>query len=94
MQEKKRKRPGSGKVAFMARFDAIKAKIDAYHSIAEVYEDYQDVVPIGYGQFRNYVNHYIKGKSTKKKPADTKVEETIKPFLENHESTVKKEDII
>lgn len=66
MEGKRRLRPGAGKVAFMARIDSIKAKIEAYYTMAEVYDEYKDVLPIGYGQFVNYVNEHVKGKEKRK----------------------------
>lgn len=65
-----RGRLGVGRVAFLARKDAIKEKLDAGYTMVLVYEEYQSRLGIGYAQFVNYVNKFIRGK-----PAVSKTKE-------------------
>jgi hypothetical protein len=67
MEEGKKKRLGAGRVAFLARKDAIKEKVDAGHTLITVYEEYQKDLGIGYVQFLNYVAKFIKPKATERK---------------------------
>lgn len=91
--DKKRIR-GAGKVAFWARKESIEKMLEAKHTMKATFLAHEKDVGISYGQFRLYVNEFIKEKPTKKKqPSELKIEEKIKPFLENLESTVNKEDM-
>ncbi len=63
MKPPKNKRIGSGRVAFLARQDAIKERFNAGYTMAAIYEDYQKELGIGYSQFVNYVNKYIRSKA-------------------------------
>ena len=78
----------------LARQEAIKEKLQTGRTVMSVYRELGSLTGIRYSQFDRYVNKYIRNRPAQKKPAEKKVEETIKTFLENHESTVKKEDII
>ena len=71
----KKQRLGAGRVAFLARKEEIKTKIDAGYTMITVYEEHQNQLGISYGQFVNYVNKFIKNKP-KGKPAE---EGKIKP---------------
>ena len=63
MAIEKKRRLGSGRVAFLARKDEIRAKIEAGHTMISVYEEYQKKqLGISYGQFVNYVNKFIRNK--------------------------------
>ena len=62
MEMEKKKRLGTGRVAFLARKDEIKARIEAGYTMVAVYEEHQKELGISYGQFVNYVNKYIKDK--------------------------------
>lgn len=74
MELEKKKRLGAGRVAFLARKEAIKAKIDAGHTMITVYEEHQKQLGIGYGQFVNYVNKFIRSKpSEAKSPEERKL---------------------
>ena len=70
MKSPKKKRLGAGRVAFLARVGAIKEKIDAGYTMASIYEDYQRDLGIGYKQFVNYVNKFIRDKPTPEKEED------------------------
>lgn len=78
MEDAKKKRLGAGKVAFFARIDKIKARIDARHTMITVYEEFEKDLGISYGQFVNYVNKEIKGK-TNDENKGKKPEEEVKP---------------
>lgn len=67
MKPSKDKRLGAGRVAFLARVEVIREKIDAGHTMASIYEDYQKTLGIGYKQFVNYVNKFIRNKPTTEK---------------------------
>lgn len=67
MKSSKDKRLGDGRVAFLARVEVIKEKIDAGHTMASIYEDYQKQLGIGYKQFVNYVNRFIRNKQANHK---------------------------
>lgn len=51
---------GAGRVAFLARKDAIKERIDAGRTVMSVYREYQKQVDISYSQFDRYVNKFIR----------------------------------
>lgn len=70
MEEGKKRRLGAGRVAFLARKDAIAAKVEAGHTLITVYEEYQKELGIGYVQFLNYVAKYVKGKSPENKATE------------------------
>ena len=53
---------GAGRVAFLARKDAIKERIDAGRTVMSVYREYQKQVGISYSQFDRYVNKFIRSK--------------------------------
>jgi hypothetical protein len=57
-----KKRLGTGKIAFLARVDAIREKINAGHTVAMLHDEYKKEIGINYGQFLNYVNRYIRRK--------------------------------
>lgn len=57
-----KKRIGTGRVAFLARVDAIREKIKAGHTVAMLHDEYKKEIGIEYGQFLNYVNRYIRRK--------------------------------
>jgi hypothetical protein len=65
-----KKRLGTGKIAFLARVDAIREKINAGHTVAMLHDEYKNEIGINYGQFLNYVNRYIR-----MKPVTVKAEE-------------------
>lgn len=99
MKSSKEKRLGTGRVAFLARIEIFKEKINAGHTIASVYEDHQEDLGIGYKQFVNYVNRYIKfekQEEKKREPEKVKPEEKYKgkSTTEILNSPVNKEDII
>ena len=60
--EPKKKRLGSGRVAFLARKEEIKTKIEAGYTMVSVYEEYEKQLGISYGQFVNYINKFIRSK--------------------------------
>jgi|SRR5687768_6554806 len=62
MEKEKKQRLGTGRVAFLARKEEIKARIEAGYTMITVYEEHQKQLGISYGQFVNYVNRYIKKK--------------------------------
>lgn len=62
MKSSKEKRLGAGRVAFLARIEIFKEKILAGHTIASVFEEHEKELGIGYKQFVNYVNRYIRSK--------------------------------
>lgn len=70
MKPSKDKRLGAGRVAFLARVEVIREKIDAGHTMASIYEDYQKPLGIGYKQFVNYVNKFIRDKPATEKEKD------------------------
>lgn len=85
MKSPKKKRLGAGRVAFLARVGAIKEKIDAGHTMASIYEEYQQQLGIGYKQFVNYINKFIRDKRTnhkEKEVQDGNRNESIKPAIE------------
>jgi|GEM_PF-5379933 len=55
-----RPRLGAGRVAFLARKDAIAEKIEAGYPVLMIYREYQKLLPIGYRQFAKYVSKYLK----------------------------------
>ena len=61
---------GAGRVAFLARKDAIKERIDAGRTVMSVYREYQKQVEISYSQFDRYVNKFIRGKPDGKPPTE------------------------
>lgn len=73
MKSSKEKRLGAGRVAFLARVEIFKQKIEAGHTMQEVYDEYQKDLGISYSQFAFYVNRYIKGEvKNEVKPQQTK----------------------
>lgn len=65
MKSTKVKRLGAGRVAFLARIEIFKEKIIAGHTIASVFEEHEkELGGIGYKQFVNYVNKFIRSKSS------------------------------
>lgn len=89
MKPSEKKRLGAGRVAFLARMSAIKEKIDAGHTMAEVYDDYHQQIEISYRQFVNYVNKFIRGKPSteREKEKPEPLEKREKPIKENDETT-------
>lgn len=76
--EPPKKRLGSGRVAFLARKEEIKARIDAGYTMAAVYEEHQKHLGISYGQFVNYVNKFIRSKPDEPKlPEEGKTKNPI-----------------
>jgi hypothetical protein len=53
---------GAGRVAFLARKDAIKEKIESGRTSMSVYREYQKQIDISYSQFARYVNKFIKSR--------------------------------
>lgn len=73
MASSKGKRLGAGRVAFLARIEIFREKITAGHTMQMVYEEHQDQLGIGYSQFVNYINRYIRKKAVNEtKPAQAK----------------------
>lgn len=70
MESAKKKRLGSGRVAFLARIEVFREKINAGHTMTTVYEDNQEQLGISYSQFVNYVNRYIRKKPTNETKSD------------------------
>jgi|SRR5687768_3060657 len=68
MKASKEKRLGAGRVAFLARRDVFREKIEAGHTMATVYEEYEKQLGISYSQFVHYVNRYIRSKPDGDKP--------------------------
>jgi len=91
-----KKRLGTGKIAFLARVDAIREKIKAGHTVAMLHDEYKKEIGINYGQFLNYVNRYIRRKPEEKKhdKDSPKVKEKSMSTLESLQSTPNQEDII
>jgi hypothetical protein len=58
---------GTGRVAFLARKDAIKAKIEAGRTSMSVYREYQKEVDISYSQFARYIAKFIRSKPNEPK---------------------------
>lgn len=83
MKPLKDKRLGAGRVAFLARVGVIKEKINAGHTMASIYEDYQRDLGIGYKQFVNYVNKFVRDKPSaedeKDKPERSAPSEKVDP---------------
>lgn len=65
----KKKRLGTGKIAFLAREAAIREKIEAGYTVAMLHDEYKNEIEIEYGQFLNYVNRYIRSKPDESKGA-------------------------
>jgi hypothetical protein len=53
---------GSGRVAFLARLDAIKKMIEAGHPLLTIYQEHQSNLSFSYSQFVKYVHKYIRSK--------------------------------
>ena len=62
MEPSEDKRLGAGRVAFLARIDTFREMIEAGNTMQVIYEKYQSHLGIGYNQFVNYVNRYIRKK--------------------------------
>ena len=58
---------GAGRVAFLARKEAIKTEIETGRTVKSVYREHQAQLGIGYVQFLKYVNQFIKGKNENSK---------------------------
>lgn len=67
---------GSGKVAFWARKESIKKMLDDKYSLMAIFLAHEKDIGISYGQFRIYVNEYIKEKPIKKKGPETSGQKT------------------
>mgnify|MGYP001056067721 FL=1 len=85
--EMPKRRLGAGRVAFLARKEEIKVKIEAGYTMISIYEGYQNQLGISYGQFVNYVNKFIRRKTqdeAKPEPAGEKpeIKNEIKPKKE------------
>ncbi len=81
MKSSKEKRLGAGRVAFLARVEIFKQKIEAGHTMQEVYDEYQKDLGISYSQFAFYVNKFIRNKPDEnkgEKPADKPKEKDSK----------------
>lgn len=50
---------GIGRVAFLARRDAIQQRVSAGWPLKAIYDDYADTLGITYGQFCRYVGRFI-----------------------------------
>lgn len=61
--ESPKKRLGAGRVAFLARKEDIKKRLEAGYTMVTLYDEYQKDLGISYGQFVNYVNKFIRKKS-------------------------------
>lgn len=98
MKSSKEKRLGAGRVAFLARIEIFKEKILAGHTITSVFEEHEKELGIGYKQFVNYVNRYIKKPQEVKKQEPAKAKPELKPkgksTTEFLNEPVNKEDII
>lgn len=66
----KKKRLGTGKIAFLAREAAIREKIEAGYTVAMLHDEYKNEIEINYGQFLNYVNRYIRRKPEENSAAE------------------------
>ena len=62
MKAAQRKELGTGRVAFLARKDEIKERIDSGRTSMSVYREYQKQVDISYSQFARYVAKFIRSK--------------------------------
>lgn len=71
MKPPKQKEVGVGRVAFKARFDAIKEMVDAGYTTAAIHRRYGSQLGIGYTQLNNYINKFIKDKQTASKEKET-----------------------
>lgn len=80
--ELKKKRLGTGRIAFLARIDVLREKIKAGHTIAMLHDEYKNELGISYGQFLNYVNRYIRSKPDENKPKLPEEGKT-KPIVES-----------
>lgn len=55
-------RLGAGRVAFLARKEAIAKRIEEGYPLLMIYREYESLLPIGYAQFSKYANKYLKRK--------------------------------
>lgn len=76
MEPVERKELGTGRVAFLARKDAIKEKIDSGRTSMSVYREYQKQIDISYSQFSRYVAKYINPKPVVVKETKLETPET------------------
>ncbi|MDQ3018582.1 MAG: TraK family protein [bacterium] len=67
MESEKKKELGAGRVAFLARKDAIKERIETGRTVMSVYREVGPLLGISYSQFDRYVNKFIKEKPTENK---------------------------
>ena len=87
-----KKRLGTGKIAFRAREDAIRKKIEAGYTVAMLHDEYKNEIGINYGQFLNYVNRYIRRKPEEKIPEKLEPKRKLSP-VEILDSPIDKKDI-
>jgi hypothetical protein len=62
MEMKPKKELGTGRVAFLARKNDIKERIDSGRTSMSVYREYQKQIDISYSQFARYVVKFIRSK--------------------------------
>jgi len=87
---------GAGKVAFWSRKESIKKMLDEKYSLMATFLAHEKEVGISYGQFRIYVNEYIKERPKKENKLDKKLagsHEKKKTFMEIQETELKDEDV-
>lgn len=51
---------GAGRIAFLAKCEAIQRELEAGHSLAAIYARHRDALGIGYVQFTRYVGVYLR----------------------------------
>lgn len=73
MKSPKKKEVGVGRVAFKARFDAIKEMVDAGYTTAAIHRKYGSQLGIKYTQLNNYINKFIKGKGAVNKTEEKQI---------------------
>ncbi|EGS8100301.1 TraK family protein [Klebsiella pneumoniae] len=59
-EQKKNASRGVGRVAFLARLEDFRKKLDEGYPARAVYDEYQSELGIGYPQFTRYINRYIR----------------------------------
>jgi len=88
---------GAGKVAFWARKESIEKMLEAKHTLMATFLAHQKEVDIGYGQFRRYVNEFIRSKPKERKQAEkTAPKEKVKELSihETFKTPTDKKDIL
>ena len=69
----------SGRVAFIACRDAVRAKLERGETMMSVYEAHQVPLRMSYTQFTRYVNLYIRGKPPKRRGKRNAAAESLSP---------------